>query len=623
MSKSSKGSVGRRNFLKGAAGAAAAAAAPAAKSQEPAAPPRGSTQPSARQLAADVGAPPIAPPGWTIEHPGADFMVDVLKALSFEFVAANPGTSFAGVHESLINYGGNKNPEILTCCHEESSVGIAHGYAKIEGRPMMTMLHGTVGIQHASMAIYNAYGDRVPVFMIAGNWGNAVQAHNAQDMALMIRDSLKYDFEPKTLEEFADSAIRAYKIAMTPPMGPVMLVLDEELQEKAMAAGDRLRVPRVTLPAPPQGDAGAVMETAKLLVAAERPLIMAQRCARTPNGITLLVDLAELLQAPVNSSERVNFPSTHALAGNGGPGYQPDVTLCLEVADVSGTARAARARNAKVISISAVDLYQKSNLQDAGRFADVDIDMAADSEATLPALIDACKRLITADRKRAFADRGTKLAEAHRRARARDIEQAAIGWDASPVALSRLCAELWPFIRNEDWSLVSWQGFIGNWPQRLWGMDKHYQYIGGQGAGGMGYNAPASVGAALANRKHGRLSINIQTDGDLMYAPGVLWTAAHHRVPLLTIMHNNRAYHQEVMHMQRQAGLSNRGTDKCHVGTTLIDPNIDYATLAKAFGVYGQGPITDPAQLAPAFKRALEVVKKGEPAMIDVVTQPR
>jgi acetolactate synthase-1/2/3 large subunit len=622
-----KTSIERRRFLKGAASAAALAAAPAAipsaaQAQENDAPVRpAAAQPTAQQIAADVGAPG-GPPTWTIEHPGADFMTDVLKALSLEFVSANPGTSFGGLHESLINYGGNKMPEFLTCCHEEAAVAMAHGYAKIEGRPMMSLLHGTVGLQHASMAIYNAYGDRVPVFMIAGNWGNAIAAHNAQDLALMVRDSIKYDDEPKTLAAFADSAIKAYKIAMTPPMGPVLLVLGEELQERAMGAAN-LRVPRVTPTSPPQGDTGAVRETAKLLVAAERPLIMAQRAARTPNGIALLVELAETLQSPVNSTERVNFPSKHPLAGAGGAGYQPDVTLCLEVADVSGTARAARARNAKVINISSGGLYQKSNFQDAGRFADVDIDMAADAEATLPALIDACKRLITAERKTTMADRGKKIADAHRAGHARDIELAAVGWDASPVSLNRLCAELWPLIQKEDWSLVSWQGFIGNWPERLWGMDKHYQYIGGQGAGGMGYGAPAAVGAALANRKYGRLSINIQTDGDLMYSPGVLWTAAHHRIPLLTIMHNNRAYHQEVMHLQRQAGVSNRGGDRCHIGTTLTDPNISYGAMAKAFGLYGEGPISDPKDLGPAFRRAIDVVKKGEPAVIDVLTQPR
>jgi thiamine pyrophosphate-dependent acetolactate synthase large subunit-like protein len=276
-----------------------------------------------------------------------------------------------------------------------------------------------------------------------------------------------------------------------------------------------------------------------------------------------------------------------------------------------------------VINISSVDLFMKSNIQDFGRYADVDIDIGADAEATLPALIEACKRHITADRKRALEDRGAKLAEAHKKARALSIEQASYGWDSSPITLARLCAELWPLIKNEDWSLVSWQGFISNWPNRLWKFDKHYQYIGGQGAGGMGYGAPAAVGAALANKKYGRFSLNIQTDGDLNYAPGVLWTAAHHRIPLLTIMHNNRGYHMEVMFVEQQASLHNRGAERAHIGTKLWDPNIDYAKMAQAYGMHGEGPITDPNDLVPALKRGIEVVKRGEPAMIDVVTQPR
>ena len=183
---------------------------------------------------------------------------------------------------------------------------------------------------------------------------------------------------------------------------------------------------------------------------------------------------------------------------------------------------------------------------------------------------------------------------------------------------------MWPQIKDLDWSLVSWQGFISGWPGRLWNFDKHYQYIGGQGAGGMGYGAPAAVGAALANKKHGRFSVSIQTDGDLNYAPGVLWTAAHHRIPLLTIMHNNRGYHQEVMFIEQAASIRNRGADRAHIGTKLWDPDINYAKMAQAYGMEGFGPITDPKDLAPTFrKRAIELVRKGEPAMIDVVTQPR
>jgi len=223
----------------------------------------------------------------------------------------------------------------------------------------------------------------------------------------------------------------------------------------------------------------------------------------------------------------------------------------------------------------------------------------------------------------ALQQRGAKIAAAHREARMQAMETAAFGWDSSPVSLARLSAELWDQIKTEDWSLVSWQGFVSGWPGRLWDFDKHYRYIGGQGAGAMGYGAPAAVGAALANRKHGRLSINIQTDGDLNYAPGVLWTACHHKIPLLTVMHNNRAYHQEVMFVQQMASERNRGADRAHIGTTLREPNIDYAKMAQAYGMYGEGPIENPKDLAPAIKRALDRVKRGEPALLDVITQPR
>jgi acetolactate synthase I/II/III large subunit len=299
------------------------------------------------------------------------------------------------------------------------------------------------------------------------------------------------------------------------------------------------------------------------------------------------------------------------------------VVLNIEVNDVSNTARAARARNAKTISISSIDLSHKANIQEFGHYSEVDLDIGADGEATLPALIEQCRKLITADRKRAMAERGAKLAAAHKEARQRNIELASVGWDASPVSLNRLCAELWPLIKDMDWSLVSWQGFISGWPGKLWNFDKHYQYIGGQGAGGMGYGAPAAVGAALANKKHGRFSLSIQTDGDLNYAPGVLWTAAHHRIPLLTVMHNNRGYHQEVMFIEQAASARNRGAERAHIGTKLWDPDINYARMAQAYGMEGFGPITKPDELAPALRKAIEIVKKGEPAMVDVVTQPR
>ncbi len=204
------------------------------------------------------------------------------------------------------------------------------------------------------------------------------------------------------------------------------------------------------------------------------------------------------------------------------------------------------------------------------------------------------------------------------------VTEAAYAWDASPITTARLSAELWAQIKDKDWSLVSDVApGMSNWPLRLWNFEKHYQFIGGAGGYGVGYGAPSSVGAALANRAHGRLSVNIQCDGDLMYAPGVLWTAAHHRIPVLNVMHNNRAYHQEVMHIQRMGNRHNRGIDRAGIGTTIGEPYIDFAKLAQSMGVHGEGPISDPKELGPAIRRAIEVVERGEPALVDVVTQPR
>jgi acetolactate synthase-1/2/3 large subunit len=642
MVKSQKTSVNRRNFLKNAAaGAAALVAAPKAAGAPPTPAPRTSAPPP-MSPDAEVGTPsPVDV--LTTDRSGSDFMIDVIKSLGIEYVCANPGSSFRGLHESVINYGGNKNPEFITCCHEESSVAMAHGYAKVEGKPLCVFAHGTVGIQHAAMAIYNAYCDRVPIYLIAGNIIDATKrlapfewAHSVQDAAAMVRDYVKWDDLPLSLPHFAESAVRAYKIAMTPPMLPVLLVADAELQENPIPDATALHIPNLVLASPPQGDSGAVEETARLLTAAENPVILADRAARTPAGLTRLIELAETLQAPViDQVGRMNFPSRHPL-NQTDRGRElisnADVILGLEVNDFWGALHSYRDQmnrtsqpitkpGAKLISITAVDLFSKSNYQDLQRFTQVDLDIAADAEATLPSLTESVKRRLNADRKRIFQDRGAKLAAAHQESLQRARDAAAYAWDASPISTARLSAELWAHIKDEDWSLVSNVTTVNRWPQRLWSFDKYYQFIGGSGGYGIGYGAPAAIGAALANRKHGRLSVNIQNDGDLMYAPGVLWTAAHHRIPLLSVMHNNRAYHQEVMQVQIMANRHSRGVDRANIGTSLSDPAIDYAKIAQGMGLHAEGPITDPKELGPAIQRA--VVKGGEPALVDVHTQPR
>ena len=626
--KPSPGNMQRRKFLTGGmmAGAAAIVAPAAAAAQQ--AP---GAQPEVEVL--------------TTDSCGSDYMVDVIKSLGFEYVSANPGSSFRGMHESLINYGGNRNPEFITNCHEESSVAMAHGYFKAEGKPMAVLAHGTVGLQHAAMAIYNAWCDRVPVYIMLGNYVDAAIRrpaewyHGVQDCAGMVRDFTKWDDQPASLTHFGESAVRAYKIAMTPPMAPVVLVLDAGLQESPPESKTKLPIPRLTMPAPPQGEAHAVTELARLLVAAENPVLVADRLSRTPAAMPQLIELAEILQAAViDQGSRMNFPSLHPLnqtqraaAAVG----EADVVVGLEVADFWATVNSLRDQlhrstrkvtkpGAKLATVTTGDLYIRSNYQDFRRMPDVDLALAADGEATLPALIEAVKRLITSDRKRVFQERGAKLAGASRADRERLRQAATYAWDASPVSTARVAAELWTEIRNEDWSLVSnYYSEAGMWPRRLWDFNKPYHWLGHAGGGGIGYGAPSSVGAALANKKYGRFSVALQTDGDLMYAPGVLWTAAHHRIPLLSVMLNNRAYHQELMHVQRMCNERNRGVDRGTTGSTLTDPNIDFAKVAQGMGLHAEGPITDPRDLAPALRRAIAAVKRGEPALVDVVTQPR
>jgi acetolactate synthase-1/2/3 large subunit len=638
-----KTSVGRRGFLKGAAaGAALVATAPVAtKAQQPQRP--AATPPSAAQSAAERGQ--TSEP-YIVERPGSDYMADVIQSLGIEYFVANPGSSYRSLHESLVNYKGNK-PEFITCNHEEIAAAIGNGYAKIEGKPIITAAHGTVGCQHAAMAIYNAYCDGVPMMVILGNMANATERrgyvewlHSVQDAAAMIRDYTKWDDNPQSLTHWGESAVRAYELTMSAPMMPVALVTDAQLQEEPIPPGMNLRVPKHSVPKPPAADQGSVNEIARMLVAAENPVIVAGRSARTAAGLQSLIELAELLQcAVVDQHRRMNFPTRHPLDQSRtarAAVTSADVVLGLEVWDFFGvlnafgpigdpSTRKITRPDAKLISISANDLFYKSNYQNFQRHAEVDLAVAGDAEASLPTLIEACKKLITDDRKRAYQARGAKLAEASRKSLEDARAAASYGWDASPISTARMSMELWNQIRNEDWSLVSDTFWVSNWPLRLWDMKKHYHYIGGAGGEGVGYLAGATVGAALANKKYGRLTVSIQGDGDLMYSPGALWTAAHHKIPILILMHNNRAYFQEVMLVQRMANQHNRGItlDRCSIGTTITDPNIDYAKLAQSMGVEAEGPVDDPSKLGPAIARGIQVVKSGRPYLIDVVTQGR
>ncbi len=631
----SKTPVSRRGFLKGAATGAAALAAgiPGAEAaQQNSETLSGSAPtPTPAQMARETGNVQYPAVDRAAKAPGSDLMVDVLRDLGIEYISSNPGSSFEGLQESIINHGSppNRMPEFITALHEMSAVDMASGYARAEGKPMAALLHGTLGIQNSSMAIYQAFSGRIPVVLIAGRDDTHFQSHTANDMAAMVRGFTKWDAQPRTLDESLTALQQAYNQALTPPRGPALVVLDTELQ-KEEAPGHKAPAARPLIV--PGIDLSQAREIAKRLLDADNPRIQVGQL-RTPEGVRLAVELAELVGACTSTtatSGSMSFPQRHPLCGAGAKtGY--DFTLGLEVGGAQAAIRgprlqalADRDRNSAKIGFGHVRPPRPG--QPAGP-PPGEMDIAGDAEASLPHIIEEARRLMTNDRRRTIERRSASHAKANQTARIGELKAALQakrgGWDSSPVSTARLYADLWPLIKDEDWCLASPTNFSSRHHVELWDHDKPYSFLGVQPAGGMGYGLGQAVGAALAARERGRIVINIQCDGDLNYSPGSLWTAAHHKLPLLTIMHNNRAWHQELMFVQYMTGVRGRGTDRGHIGTTLRDPFINYAKMAEGYGMASEGPISDPRQLVAAYRRGVDSVKRGEPYLIDVITQPR
>ena len=623
--------VERRSFLKGAPFGGLAVAAtlagvktPVAAAQEA----KSSTVPPVPAQAMEVSA--AAPDPRPAGH-GSDYMVDVLRGIGIKAFAAVPGSTFAGIQESVINYGMLTDPPTpwFTSTHEELSVAFAHGYAKVTGEPMACVVHSVVGLQHAAMALYNAYCDRAPVFTVTGSLTNPAARegfvdwyHAVDDGPGLVRDFVKYDATPRSLEQFAEVAQRAYRFSLTPPYGPVVIAVDLDLQEAPLPADRRLPVPSRPLISPSQGDTGAVLEAARLLAQASAPVIVADRAARTPAGLQQIVALAEALNAAVIDMQgRMNFPWRHPLnqtSRSRAALAAADVVLGLELADFKG--QTAGAKVAKKITINAGDVYFRSNYQAFEAFAAPDVLIEGDSEATLPALVEAVKVELGKRGKSGLDDRGRALAEAHAAALRASRAAAAVGWNDRPITTARLFAELYDQVRSLDWCLMTGCHFQNFWAQQLWDAKQHWQFIGDSGAYGLGYVPGAAVGAAYAHQPHGRLPIAIGGDGDLLMAPGGLWTAAYHKIPVLYIVHNNGGFHQELMKVQMQANRRDRGITRTVIGTEL--PGVDYAQIAKGMGCYGDR-VTEPSELRDAIARALSVVRNGEPALLDVVLQGR
>tara|TARA_B100001142_G_scaffold273963_1_gene281703 strand:- start:13515 stop:15188 length:1674 start_codon:yes stop_codon:yes gene_type:complete len=557
-------------------------------------------------------------------------MVQILKDLNIEYIAANPASSFEALQESIVNYGSPPNtmPELITALHEESAVDMAHGYAKAQGHPMAVMLHGTVGLQHASMAIYQCYHDKTPVVIIVGRDDKFFrQEQTANDIAGITRAFTKWDSQPTSLQEALKDIQTAFNEAITPPMGPSVIVLDTDIQKEEVG---QLKIPKYNKPEILAISKRNATKIAKNLMEAKNPRIHVGRL-RTHEGINKAIELVEITGSSVRTSATsgpLSFPERHPLCGEG---YNQDYDYILGL-ESDG-------KNTSIQGPTLLSRADKRDLSNIGfgfirkpvipprRDLSGENDLTADAEASIPIIIEEYKRILKADNISDTAEKIRLDTSANIRKHEKDLKQTLNkkrkGWDSSPVSLGRLYAELWPLIKDLDWCLSSPTVFSSRHHVGMWEHNKPYSYLGMHGAGGIGYCIGASAGAGLAAKTRNRIVINIQCDGDLNYTPGSLWTASHHNLPLLTIMHNNRGYHQEVMYLQYMAGVRGRGTDRMHIGTTLREPFIDYAKLAEAYGMNNEGPIDNPNELSAAYKRGINSVLSGEPYLIDVITEPR
>ena len=578
---------------------------------------------------------------------GSDLVIDLLRAVGIEYVALNPGATYRGLHDSLVNYGSNRAPELILTTHEEIAVAMAHGYAKARGAPMAAVVHDIVGLQHASMAIFNAFCDRAPILVLGATgpmdatrrrpWIDWI--HTALVQGTQVRDYVKLDDQPASIAALPEAFLRAWRVARTQPMGPVYLCLDAGLQEQALerpiVLPDAMRFEPA---AGPHADPRALDEAARRLAEAHFPVIVVESLGRRPEATGPLCRLAELLAAPLidlaaESQGRPSVPAEHPLDMTDARDEairEADVLLALDVSsflsvlgETDRTTREIRLLNERtqIIAVSLDDYAFRSWAHTFQSLAPIDLPIAADAGLVLPALVAAVEERLTGDRAApGRLARAERIQARHAALRAEARNGVTLERSARPLAPSVLAAEVWEVIKGEDWVLANGTG--KGWARRLWDWRPERSY-GGSGGAGLGYGLPAALGVALAHRGSGKVCVNLQADGDLLYVVSALYTAAHHRLPLLTVMFNNRTYGNDEAHQEAVAKARGRPVEQKVVGIRIDDPAPDFARIAQGFGVWAEGPIETAAAVGPVLRRALRVVKdEGRPALVDVITRP-
>jgi thiamine pyrophosphate-dependent acetolactate synthase large subunit-like protein len=558
---------------------------------------------------------------------GSDEIVRLVRALDFDYVALLPGSSFRGLHDSIVNFETADpagDPPMLLCLHEEHAVAIAHGYAKVAERPLLVVLHSNVGLMHASMAIFNAFCDRAPIVILGGTgpldaarrrpWIDWI--HTPQNLGEIVRGTTKWDDQPISLGATLESIVRANAIARTAPRGPTLVAIDISVQEHTESAAAAL--PDAARMGPPrEAAAGAddVERVCAILTAARAPVLLAGRVSRDPDAWTDRVALAERLHARVVFDMRVpaSFPTDHPLSTGTSSLLSPseaakraireaDTILSLDYLDLAGAIALAGGTAATIVSASLDRYAHNASSRDHQAVPAVDVDLAVDPDRFVAQLL---ARLGPAPAPRASEAAAPGPAHAPIGGAER-IDVAAIG---------EVVAEL----QNAGPVCVIRSPIAGLGPTTAY---RHpLDFLGLDGGGGIGSGPGMSVGAALAlrDRASGRLPLAILGDGDFLMGSTAIWTAVANAIPLLIVVVNNRSFFNDELHQERVARERGRPVERRWIGQRIAAPAIDIAAHARSLGATGFGPVETVSAFRAAVAEALAHVRSGGVAVIDAV----
>jgi thiamine pyrophosphate-dependent acetolactate synthase large subunit-like protein len=555
---------------------------------------------------------------------GSDAIAAMLRELDIPYIALNPGASYRGIHDSLVNYLGNTRPRMLLCLHEESAVALAHGYAKVTGRPMAAFVHSNVGLMHATMAIFNAWCDRAPVLVLGATgpmdatrrrpWIEWI--HTARDQGALIRNFTKWDDQPASIGSAQEAILRAWMIANTAPQGPVYVNFDLALQEDEITElPPTPNLARHAPPVAPEPSGPLVQQAAELLAGARRPVILAGRGSRDPEAWQRRVALAEAIGARVVTDRKsgATFPTDHPLhVGGTAPIVEADVILSLDWVDLAGTLRSAHAGKpvtAKIVQVSLDQYIHNGWSMDYQGLPPADAYLLAEPDAAVPALLAAVKPL---------RPNAPPLPEPGSRPAPPPL--AALD-ETSIIQVPHIATALHAVLGDAPTTMIR---LPLSWADGLWEFRAPLDYLGTDGGGGIGSGPGMSVGAALALRDSGssRLPVAVLGDGDFLMGVTALWTAVRNSIPLLVVVANNRSFFNDELHQERVALQRGRAPENRWIGQAIRDPDIDLATMARGQGCTGIGPVEDPRKLMPAMREAVAAVRAGKVCVVDVRVAP-